>query len=262
MLILPLKHPFNTIPHSSTSLASKSKPEVDIYGISVALACLPLSLQARASWRWIFMTFQHLRPPHHPHLYLPCIQDDKHACKPRLHQTYNLARLHSSVNWHSHCTCEVYWLALGRCPWMGSAWKSSLKTAKKPRPNWTQTAQDCRRPQPWSSLQSLRILEISRLTKDRSNQSQPVFAVWKVTKVCTVVYKYLCNILTSAFTKLPEIIIGSRVLMWSTMSVTSSPLCSLLLPSHHLPLDSTVIRFQSVHTWNFANFIYYLWSYY
>ena len=57
MLILPLKHPFNTIPHSSTSLASKSKPEADIYGVSVALTCLPLPSQARASWRWIFMTF-------------------------------------------------------------------------------------------------------------------------------------------------------------------------------------------------------------
>ena len=39
---------------------------------------------------------QLVRPGYHPHL-LP-----------------NLARLHGSVNWHSHCTCEVYWLVLGR----------------------------------------------------------------------------------------------------------------------------------------------------
>jgi len=138
-LILPLEHPFNTIPHSSTSLASKSEPEVDIYGVSVALACLPLPLQARASRRWIFMTFWHLRPPHHPCLHLPCIQDDEHARKPQLHQTYNLARLHSSVNWHSHCTCKVYWLALGRCLWMGLGTPRFLKTL-------TQTHQN---PYPW-----------------------------------------------------------------------------------------------------------------
>jgi len=26
-----------------------------------------------------------------------------------LHDLSNLASLHGSVNWHSHCTCEVYW---------------------------------------------------------------------------------------------------------------------------------------------------------
>jgi hypothetical protein len=39
-LTFPLKHPFDPIPHSSTSLASKSEPEVDLYGISVAFPCL------------------------------------------------------------------------------------------------------------------------------------------------------------------------------------------------------------------------------
>jgi len=95
----------------------------------------------------------------------------------------------------------------------------------RPRPPRTRNSQDCQRPQLQSSLQSFRILEISRLTGDWSNQSQPVFAVWKVTQICTVVYKYLCNISTSAFMKSTEIIIGSGVWMWSTMSVMlSSPL--------------------------------------
>jgi hypothetical protein len=56
-LTLPLEHPFDTIPHSSTSLASKSEPEADLYGVSVALSHLPLPSQARASRRWIFTTF-------------------------------------------------------------------------------------------------------------------------------------------------------------------------------------------------------------
>ena len=108
-----------------------------------------------------------------------------------------------------------------------------------PRLPRTGNSQDRRRPQLRSSLRSLRILEISRPTKDRFNQSQPVFAAWKVTQLCTVVYKYLCNISTSAFTKSPEIVIGSGVWMWSTMSVTLSSLVLCSYPSHHLPLDST-----------------------
>jgi len=90
----------------------------------------------------------------------------------------------------------------------------------RPRPPRTGNSQDRRRPQLRSGLRSLRILEISRPTKDQFNRSQPVFAAWKVTQLCTVVYKYLCNVSTSAFTKSPEIVIGSGVWMWSTMSVT------------------------------------------
>ena len=47
----------------------------------------------------------------------------------------------------------------------------------RPRPPRTRNSQDHQRLQPQSSLQSLRILEISRLIKDQSNQSQPVFSV-------------------------------------------------------------------------------------
>ena len=57
MLTFPLKHAFDTIPHSSTSLASKSEPEVDLYGVSVAFPCLPLPLQARVSRKCIFTMF-------------------------------------------------------------------------------------------------------------------------------------------------------------------------------------------------------------
>ena len=46
-----------------------------------------------------------------------------------------------------------------------------------PRPPRTGNSQDRQRPQPRSGLRSLRILEISRPRKDRSNRSQPVFAV-------------------------------------------------------------------------------------
>jgi hypothetical protein len=40
MLTSPLEHPFDTIPHSSTSLASKSEPEVDLYGIPTSSTSL------------------------------------------------------------------------------------------------------------------------------------------------------------------------------------------------------------------------------
>jgi len=112
------------------SLASKSKPEVDLYGVSVAFPCLPLPSQARASQKCIFTTFwhnsQHLHPP--PSLQASvlafstslvssrwCVDiiftSTSLACKmismlvnPSycLHQIYNLARLHGSVNWHLH----------------------------------------------------------------------------------------------------------------------------------------------------------------
>jgi len=38
----------------------------------------------------------------------------------------------------------------------GSAWKSSLKTAKKPRPNRTQTAQDWKFPGPSKTATAVR----------------------------------------------------------------------------------------------------------
>ena len=103
----------------------------------------------------------------------------------------------------------------------------------RPRPPRTGNSQDHQKLQLWSSLWSLRILEISRLRKDCSNQSQPVFAVWKVTKVCTVVYKYLCNISTSGFMKSAEIVIGSRVWMWSTMHHVVIMVVFCSYPSHH-----------------------------
>ena len=45
----------------------------------------------------------------------------------------------------------------------------------RPRPPKTGNSQDHQRPQPQSSLWSLTIFEISKPTKDWSNQSQPVF---------------------------------------------------------------------------------------
>ena len=42
----PLKHPFDAIPHASTSLACKNELEVDLYGILVAFPHLPPLLQA------------------------------------------------------------------------------------------------------------------------------------------------------------------------------------------------------------------------
>ncbi|EDR05935.1 uncharacterized protein LACBIDRAFT_329459 [Laccaria bicolor S238N-H82] len=50
------------------------------------------------------------------------------------------------------------------------------------QPPRTANSQDRQRPQPRSGLRSLRIFENSRPTKDQFNQSQPVFAVRKVTK--------------------------------------------------------------------------------
>ena len=56
-LTFPLELTFDTIPHFSTSLASKSELEVDLYGILVAFPCLPLPSQARVSQKCIFTTF-------------------------------------------------------------------------------------------------------------------------------------------------------------------------------------------------------------
>jgi hypothetical protein len=62
-----------------------------------------------------------------------------------------------------------------------SAWKSSPKTGKRPRLDWTKTAKDQKFPglsktatTVRSGLRSLTILEILRLTKDLSNRSQLV----------------------------------------------------------------------------------------
>jgi len=124
-LTFPLEHPFNTIPHSSTSLASKSELEVDLYGVSVAFPCHPLPLQARASRKCIFTMFwhnsQHLHPPSSQVSILvsstslmssgcrfdTILASTSLACKMMsmlinpaycLHQIYNLGRLHGSVN--------------------------------------------------------------------------------------------------------------------------------------------------------------------
>ena len=54
-----------------------------------------------------------------------------------LYQNSNLARLHGSVNWHSHCTCEVYWLVLGRYPWTGlgtRVFENPYPSLSKPAP--------------------------------------------------------------------------------------------------------------------------------
>ena len=53
------------------------------------------------------------------------------ACSaPRLlsHDHSNLASLHGSVNWHSHCTCEVYRSPYVGYPWMGLWTRGFLKT--------------------------------------------------------------------------------------------------------------------------------------
>jgi len=62
---------------------------------------------------------------------------------------------------------------------LGSPVSRLQKNRDRTRPRLPRTgnSQDHQRLQPRSGLRSLRILEISRLRKDRSNRSQPVFAV-------------------------------------------------------------------------------------
>jgi len=185
------------------SLASKSEPEVDLYGVSVAFPCLPLPSQARVSQKCIFTTFWHNSQHLHPSPSLQasvlafstslvssrwCVDtiftSTSLACKIMsmlvnpsycLHQIYNLARLHGSVNWHFklHCTCEVYWLALGKYLWTGLGTPGFLKTL-----TWTHW-----NPYPWGRCGFLWVwvwvaLEYPRVTHDNPYLHLPCPPDW------------------------------------------------------------------------------------
>jgi len=166
--------------HLKTARARWPFPdEADLYGLLVAFPHLPPPSQAGAGWRRVFMIFsaqfpmpmssfflagehsrichlpckQQVTFQHHPCLHHPCMQDSPYtrtlgcvfvhpSYRLQLHQVYNLARLHGGVNWHSHCTCEVYWLVLGRYLWTGLGTPGFLKTLTPTRRN----------PYPWAQV--------------------------------------------------------------------------------------------------------------
>ena len=78
-----------------------------------------------------------------------------------LFSPFNLASLHSSVNWHSHCTCEVYWsFSLG---WLRDYFYSTA-LAHSPKSRGSGQA----KPPLWLLASPVILKSLSRLTPGQS----------------------------------------------------------------------------------------------
>jgi len=60
-------HRFDPTPTTTTSLASKCEPEVVFFVVSTRSPPPPPPSRLNASWRWFFLSFQHLCHHHHLH---------------------------------------------------------------------------------------------------------------------------------------------------------------------------------------------------
>jgi len=75
----------------STSLSGKSELEVHFYDVLAQLPTPPSSFLTGEHSRILHLPReQRMSFWHHPHLHLPCMQDDEHAGKPHLVLTPNL----------------------------------------------------------------------------------------------------------------------------------------------------------------------------